>query len=64
MIQGRLLQPRGNIVFDDELVTRVKKFQLSEGLVPDGIVGTHTLILINTATKADIPALSRNQREN
>ncbi len=56
-IQGRTIKPRGNIEFDDELVNQVKKFQLSKGLTPDGIVGTQTLMHINTAIIRDIPKL-------
>ncbi len=62
-IQGMTIQPLGNIEFDDELVQHVKKFQLAKGLTPDGIVGTQTLIHINTVINSDIPKLIDNQEK-
>jgi general secretion pathway protein A len=51
-------------VYDADLVREVKEFQIAEGLVPDGIVGPQTLILINTAVFKDIPTLSGTGRKN
>jgi general secretion pathway protein A len=45
---------------DDDLVRRVKKFQLAAGLVPDGIVGSHAIILLNNKSGSDEPLLTRN----
>ncbi len=61
LIQGRTVQARKNIEFNDELVKQAKKFQLAEGLVPDGIVGTQTLIHLNTAIGSGIPLLIEKQ---
>jgi general secretion pathway protein A len=63
IIQKRTAQPRKNLVFDDELVSKVKKFQLAEGLVPDGIVGPQTLIHLNTAAGSSEPLLIKRQEE-
>ncbi len=61
LIQGRTPQSNENLVYNDELVRQVKEFQLAEGLVPDGIVGTQTLIHINAVVDKEEPAL--NDRE-
>lgn len=60
-VQGRPVQPRNNTVFDKELVRRVKEFQLANGLVPDGIVGTQTLFRLNIATDTKAPKLIYTQ---
>jgi general secretion pathway protein A len=46
-----------NPLFDDTMAGRVKKFQLAMGLVPDGVVGSRTLILLNTAAREKVPVL-------
>ena len=51
-------------LYDADLVREVRKFQLAEGLVPDGIVGPQTLIHINTAVFKDIPTLSGTGRKH
>lgn len=64
LIQGRKAQPQKNLFFDDALARQVKEFQLAEGLVPDGIVGTQTLIQLNTAIGSGIPKLIDKQEDN
>ena len=45
-------------VFDEELKKRVIAFQTSRGITPDGIVGPHTMIHLNTiANSPDVPML-------
>jgi len=63
IVQGRQKLPTKESVFDDELVKRVKEFQLSKGLVPDGIVGPQTIIHLNLASENGDPVLSVKQRE-
>ncbi|NOZ69481.1 MAG: AAA family ATPase [Deferribacteres bacterium] len=63
-VQGRPFQPLEDTEFSGSLVTNVKKFQLSRGLVPDGIVGPRTLIHLNTAAGIDTPKLSSGTEEN
>jgi len=46
-------------IYHDELVNRVKKFQISEGLDPDGIVGPQTFICIINKTGSGEPFLMR-----
>jgi len=50
-------------VFDDELLKRVKEFQLSRGLVPDGIVGPQTIIHLNSAAGTDEPILMNQKKD-
>lgn len=45
-------------VYKDDLLERVREFQLAQGLVADGIVGVQTLIHINNATGLKAPVLS------
>jgi general secretion pathway protein A len=47
-----------------ELETEVKKFQVLEGLIPDGVVGAHTIIHLNTATDRDVPKLFSSYEED
>ncbi len=53
-----------NPVFDDALVKQVKEFQLAKGLVPDGIVGTQTVIQLNTVIGSGIPILIDKHEDN
>jgi murein L,D-transpeptidase YcbB/YkuD len=47
-------------VFDEELKKRIIVFQTSRGITPDGRLGTHTMIHLNTiANPPDIPVLER-----
>ena len=62
-VQERRIQSPENTVFNAELIGHVKKFQLANGLVPDGIVGTNTLILLNTASDNSIPVLNKDRRD-
>jgi murein L,D-transpeptidase YcbB/YkuD len=61
--QERVITAPENTVFNAELIGHVKKFQLHNGLVPDGIVGTNTLILLNTAADNTIPVLNKDGRD-
>lgn len=63
LIQGRTARSEEALVFDEEFVKQVMEFQLSEGLIPDGIVGPQTLIHINTATDSDTPILVKKKEE-
>ncbi len=44
-------------LYDNSLVNEVKRFQLAEGLVPDGIIGTQTIIHLNTVILDNVPTL-------
>ena len=50
----------GGSIYDEELKRQVLAFQTSRGIKPDGIVGPHTMIHLNTVTNTpDIPMLER-----
>jgi general secretion pathway protein A len=44
--------------FDENLERRVKQFQISQGLKPDGIAGAITWIHLNSAVGEDLPRLA------
>jgi general secretion pathway protein A len=50
-------------VFDTDLVLRIKQFQLAHGLIPDGAVGTQTLMHLASAADTSAPALKRASGE-
>ncbi|MDO8282609.1 MAG: AAA family ATPase [Thermodesulfovibrionia bacterium] len=52
------------ITYDNALVNELKKFQLAEGLVPDGIAGAQTIIHLNTATAEEMPTLTGGIKKN
>ncbi len=49
----------GRAVYDSGLVRRVRRLQFRYNLIPDGIVGKETIILLNTLTGAGGPELRR-----
>lgn len=55
--QGGTSSALKNPLFDETMAGRVKQFQLAMGLVPDGVVGSRTLILLNTAAGTKVPVL-------
>ena len=58
-IQGNDGLSEGSI-YQSELVDKVRLFQISQGLVADGIVGVQTLIHLNNFTEKDSPVLNKN----
>lgn len=55
---------RENPEYDDKMINRVKKFQLSKGLIPDGIVGTQTMIHLGSEAGSDKPTLDEYQKDS
>ena len=52
--------PEDANLYDEELQRHVITFQTSRGIMPDGIVGPHTMIHLNTvANPPDVPMLDR-----
>jgi general secretion pathway protein A len=45
--------------YDGELVNRMKRFQITEGLIPDGIVGPQTFIHLGNAAGENGPVLMK-----
>lgn len=52
-------KPAGEAAYDSGLVRRVRRLQFRYNLIPDGIVGKETIILLNTLTAAGGPELRR-----
>jgi len=48
-------------IYNRELVRQVKKFQLTQGLLPDGVVGPQTIIHLNNATSSREPVLVKEE---
>ncbi|WP_305044072.1 ExeA family protein [Geoalkalibacter sp.] len=57
-LEGREAEPRTSLDYDRALVQDVRRFQLSHGLQPDGIVGSKTLIRMGGALGGVEPRLS------
>lgn len=58
-LQGETKETAANPVFDDAMVRQVKQFQLAQGLIPDGTVGTQTLMHLSSAADRSAPVLAR-----
>ena len=58
-VRGYAIQPMENMTYSDDAVKEVKKFQLAEGLKPDGIIGTRTIILLNNIIDGNTPLLNK-----
>ncbi len=63
VIQGREARTGEVLTYDAQLINQVKKFQISEEMVPDGIVGPQTIIHLNTSTGIKAPRLVQRQGE-
>ena len=61
IIQGRKARTGKVFTYDAQLTNEVKKFQISEEMVPDGIVGPRTIIHLNTAAGIKAPMLLQRQ---
>ncbi len=59
VIHGMMDNLHPTDIYHDELVNRVKKFQISEGIEPDGVVGAQTFICIMNKTGSSEPFLMR-----
>ncbi len=44
--------------YNDELQSQIIRFQQSKGLIPDGVVGPHTFILLNSELELNTPLLN------
>jgi general secretion pathway protein A len=61
-MRGHPIQPAENSLYNYELVKEVKRFQLTEGLKPDGIIGPKTIILLNNVIEKNTPLLNKNEQ--
>lgn len=58
---GTAVELDGGLVYNKEMMKRVKKFQLASGLTPDGVVGPRTVILLNAGAESPGPVLNGEQ---
>ena len=63
LIQGRKAQTGKVLTYDAQLITQVKKFQISEEMLPDGVVGVQTIIHLNNAAGIKAPRLLQRKGE-
>ncbi|MBA4391622.1 MAG: peptidoglycan-binding protein [Syntrophus sp. (in: bacteria)] len=50
--------------YEGKIVNQVKKFQLAIGMVPDGIVGPRTIMLLNAPSNGTDPVLNDGKESN
>jgi general secretion pathway protein A len=62
-IRGREPSRQKVLIYSWDLVSEVKNFQISEGLIPDGIIGPQTIIHLSTGAGSNSPKLVRRQGE-
>lgn len=60
-INGKMAAPAVEPVFDEAMALQIKQFQLVQGLIPDGAVGSQTLLRLSSAADITAPKLSRDQ---
>lgn len=56
------IRDNGSDVFDAALAVRIRAFQLTEGIQPDGLVGPLTVIRINLHSSKSLPRLVTEKR--
>ena len=61
--RGDKAEPGEDPSFDQALLRQVKQFQLAEGLIPDGVVGTRTLMRLAAVADGTAPNLARKPGE-
>lgn len=62
VVHGESARAFDDTHYDDALVEEVKRFQRAQGLIPDGAVGTQTLIRLSTAADRAAPRLQPAER--
>ena len=63
LAQGRTPEEGEDAQFDQTLLRQVKQFQLEQGLIPDGLVGTRTLLRLTGVADKTAPRLARKPGE-
>lgn len=63
LIHGTEVPQEKNTLYTDSLVKQVKKFQILSGLVPDGIIGSQTMIHLANAAGSGGPRLKDTSGE-
>jgi general secretion pathway protein A len=62
IVQGRAARPEAKLGYNETLKKEIKAFQMTIGLVPDGIVGPRTLICLANASDSQGPPLTKKQK--
>jgi general secretion pathway protein A len=60
-LDGKTAETPRDLVFDQAMMHQVKRFQLAQGLVPDGTVGPQTMMHLTSAADKTVPKLNREQ---
>jgi general secretion pathway protein A len=63
LVEGAPAEAAEDPLFDDALVNRVKQFQRTHGLIPDGAISVETLIRLSCIADRAAPNLRRGQVE-
>ena len=58
-LQGRAPLSEPPVIYEESLIRQVRRFQSSQGLIADGVVGPNTIIQINTLTDSSLPMLQK-----
>ena len=64
LIEGNKPQPKPKGTYDEDMVKKVKSFQSSAGLEPDGFVGSSTVLHLIMKTGSVGPVLDDNKGIN
>jgi len=60
-LHGKAADTAKDQVFDEVMMRQVKQFQLAQGLIPDGVVGPQTMMLLSGAADLKAPKLNLEQ---
>ena len=60
-LYGQDSAPTINDTYNDELISQVRRFQQSKGIIPDGVAGPVTFILLNSELEPDTPLLKTRE---
>jgi general secretion pathway protein A len=61
IVHRRAVRPDEKQVYDNAMIKEIREFQMTAGLVPDGIVGARTLICLADAAGIDGPTLNKKK---
>jgi general secretion pathway protein A len=63
-LNGKENELQENVAFDNSLLEEVKRFQVANGLRPDGMAGPHTLIRLDTQLEGQVPLLVDKKKDS
>ena len=63
-VHGRAVRTDDKQVFDNMMIKEIREFQMTAGIVPDGVVGARTLICLANAGGIGGPTLNGKQGDN